>query len=63
MFTNSQEKQKMLTTQQVLDRYGIHRNTLYKWRKWGLPHIRVGKIIRYEVAEVDEWLEKFKNRG
>ncbi len=28
----------LLTAQQIQERYGLHRNTLYKWEKGGILH-------------------------
>jgi excisionase family DNA binding protein len=38
---------------------GISRSTLYRWRKEGMPHKKMGhKTIRYDLAEVMKWLEE-----
>lgn len=37
---------------------GISRTTLYKLRKKGLPHKKVGSQIRYDHDEVLEWINK-----
>ena len=48
----------LLTTEQVAQRLGLKPNTLEKWRITGegIPHIRVGRSIRYSSEDVDEWL-------
>lgn len=37
-------------------RLNLSRSTLWKLRKNGLPHTRIGGSIRYSPDEVEEWL-------
>jgi len=34
----------------------VNQVTLWSLRKAGLPHIKVGRLCRYDLAEVLEWL-------
>ena len=43
--------------QQACHYLGISNNTLDSWIKKGLPHIRVGKTIRFDKAEINRWLQ------
>ena len=46
-----------LNKQQACHYLGISNNTLDSWIKKGLPHIKVGKTIRFDKAEVNRWLQ------
>ena len=46
-----------LNKQQACHYLGISNNTLDSWIKRGLPHIRVGKTIRFDKAEINRWLQ------
>lgn len=49
----------MVTERELADRLRVHRNTLKNFRKRGLPfHKPGGWIVRYDLDEVDAWLEK-----
>jgi hypothetical protein len=47
----------MVTEKELLSRLQINRGTLFKWRKEGLPHIKVGRVIRYDYPDVVLWLK------
>jgi hypothetical protein len=34
----------------------LDRTAVWRWRKKGMPHIKIGKAIRYELGAVKEWL-------
>jgi putative resolvase len=48
----------LLTAHQIRERYGLHRNTLYKWEKQGLLHpVRTpGGRRRYRREEIERLL-------
>ena len=54
---NSNLESPFLNKQQACHYLGISNNTLDSWIKKGLPHIRVGKTIRFDKAEVNRWLQ------
>ncbi|MFI6609296.1 helix-turn-helix domain-containing protein [Streptomyces sp. NPDC050507] len=36
---------------------GVPVSSLYaQWRRWGLKGLKVGKHLRFRVADVDAWL-------
>ena len=36
----------------------ISKNTIYSWvSQKKIPHIKVGKLVRFELGAVEEWLE------
>lgn len=46
---------------------GVKINTLAVWRmtnRYGLPFIKLGKVVRYRKADLDIWLEnRLQNSG
>ena len=54
---NSNLDSPFLNKQQACHYLGISNNTLDSWIKKGLPHIRVGKTIRFDKAEINRWLQ------
>ena len=46
-----------LNKQQACHYLGISNNTLDSWIKKGLPHIKVGKTIRFDKAKINRWLQ------
>ncbi len=47
MFITDKELQQLLN---------VTRQTTYNWRQRGLKCVKIGKTIRFEVAEVENWL-------
>lgn len=47
---------ELLTQEELMDRLKIARATLYRWRKEGLPEVRIGRTIRFDLAAVTKWV-------
>jgi len=41
----------------LADRYGVAERTVKTWRERGLPGVRVGREVMYEVDACDRWIE------
>ena len=55
---NAQEKQ-ILTVQDLKEFLNISEATIYKWkRERGLPHIKIGRTLRFNKDRILEWLEQ-----
>ena len=39
----------------------ISNNTLDEWILKGLPVIRIGKIVRFEINDINNWMSEFEN--
>lgn len=52
--------ENIINTKQLCDWLGISESTAYEWRKTkNLPYKKISKkIIKYNTAEVQEWLDK-----
>ena len=50
---------KLLTPEQVSEQTGIPLATLAQWRyrKRGLPYLRLGRLVRYDTADVERYLQ------
>jgi predicted DNA-binding transcriptional regulator AlpA len=48
---------KLYKTEDVLKYAGISRGMLYKLMSQGLPHIKVGKSLRFNIESVQGWFQ------
>lgn len=51
---------RYLTTEDICKKFGIVRRTVDRWRKEGMPHIKINRTIRFDEQEVQEWVNKHK---
>jgi len=50
---------EILTTKELMEKLKVSRKTISNWLNEGMPCIRLGKkLIRYELNEVIDYLEK-----
>lgn len=47
-----------LTVSELQEKLKVSRQTIYDWRKNGLPFLKIGSSIRFDGDEVNEWVEK-----
>ena len=50
MYTN------MVTTDEICEKYRISKGMVHKLRQSGMPHIMIGRCIRYSLADVEAWI-------
>ncbi|AKJ64781.1 helix-turn-helix domain-containing protein [Kiritimatiella glycovorans] len=44
---------------QVAAHLGVQKPSIYRWvEKEGLPAQRVGRLLRFKLSEVDEWVRR-----
>ena len=49
------------TVKDVAEEFGVHKNTVYDWvKERDVPHYRVGRVLRFDLSEVREWLQAGK---
>lgn len=53
---------ELLTTEELCNALKITRQGVFKWRKEGLPYIKMGKLVRFDKEEVEKWLEDNKSK-
>lgn len=52
---------RLLTEVQLMQEIGVSRATLQAWRRKGMPYVSLGvRLVRYNLLEVMQWLEKRK---
>ena len=50
---------KLLTPQEVADYLGVKVSTIYQWtHQEFIPHIKIGKHVRFRQSVIDRWLDK-----
>lgn len=50
-------EEELLTVDELCDWLKITRKTSERWRKDGMPFIKVGRTVRFDKAEILEWLK------
>jgi len=54
--------EELFTTAEICKRFKVSRQAIFQWRKQGMPVAwQSGVIIRYDLAEVLNWLDKRKH--
>jgi len=52
---------KLLTREQAAEYLGLKPQTLSTWAvtgRYGLPYLKIGKLVRYRLADLDAFLER-----
>ena len=47
---------KMVTTEEICEKYRISKGMVHKLRQSGLPYITIGRCIRYSMEDVAAWI-------
>ena len=54
---SDQPGERWLSVEEITAHLGVARDTVYRWiDQKGLPAHRVGKLWRFKVSEVDDWV-------
>lgn len=52
---------RWLSVDDIADHLGIKKDTVYKWvRKKDMPFHKVGKLLKFQIKEVDLWVKEGK---
>lgn len=51
---------KLLTSKELQTIYSLSRSTIDRWRKEGMPSMKVGRSVRFDEDKVRRWIEKNK---
>lgn len=49
---------RYVSKERLADRLGVSERTLKTWRSRGMPGVRVGREVMYEIDAVDRWIEE-----
>lgn len=53
--------EKLFNTKETSQYLGVTRETLAVWRttrRYELPYIKVGRLVKYRQADLNKWLEQ-----
>ena len=48
---------RFLSKKALAGYYGVGERTIKTWREKGLPGVRVGREVMFDVGECDRWIE------
>ena len=55
---------RLLNADEVAERLGVPTSWVRESTRSGaIPHVRLGRYVRFELADVELWLEECKNPG
>lgn len=50
---------KLLTVEEIAEVLNVKQSTIYNWTHLGfIPHIKIGKLLRFNQNDVLDWLNK-----
>jgi excisionase family DNA binding protein len=50
----------MITVKDIMRIYQVSRTTVQNWVKQGLPHYKIGRLIRFNQDDLTEWIRRNK---
>ena len=53
--------EEYLTKKEIAKLLKVSEVTVDRWRKEGMPSIKVKRIVLFDQAEVEQWLKKHSN--
>jgi excisionase family DNA binding protein len=54
---------ELLTTLELAEKLKVTRQCIYNWRKQGLPALKIGRAVRFDLQAVNEWINKHNEAG
>ena len=51
------EQKNYMTILQVANYYNVSTKTIRNWIVKGMPHIRVGNVMRFNIDDVESWVK------
>ena len=50
-------EERWVGVEDVAKHLGVNKDSVYRWiEKMGLPAHRVGRLFRFKISEVDDWV-------
>ena len=59
----AEEMGRLVTSKELQSIYSISRATIDRWRREGMPSIKVGRGVRFDDVEVRDWIRKNKQNS
>jgi len=53
---------RLLNEKELAVYFGVSKGSIYLWKKAGMPFLRIGSNVRYDLAKVMEWVEQQQNK-
>lgn len=51
-------EERWVGVEDVASHLGVNKDSVYRWiEKMGLPAHRVGRLFRFKLSEIDEWVK------
>lgn len=50
------------TTQELMDYLKVSRHTIINYRDQGMPYVKFGGLVRFDINKVNKWIEE-NNEG
>lgn len=48
----------LLTKQEAADYFGVVPRTVDLFRERGMPSVKLGKTVRFELSEINDWIDR-----
>ena len=57
-------EERWVNAEEVAKHLGVRKESVYRWiDKKGFPAHRAGRLLRFKLSEVDEWVRKGDQQG
>lgn len=55
---------RLVSTAELSEYLGVPEKTLYRWaRAEQLPSLHIGKLVRFDLRDIDRWIDVVKHRA
>lgn len=54
---------QLYTNKELEEIFKVSRSTLIRWREEGMPSKKIGGLIRFDIDEVNDWVESQNKKG
>ena len=56
--------ERLLAPKQIAEKLGVAVSTIYQWTHTEfIPHIKVGKFVRFRESDIEKWLNSRVHKG
>jgi excisionase family DNA binding protein len=59
--TGGKQVKEYITIEELTEKLKVSRQTIYLWRKEGLPFIKINRSVRFDLDAVNEWITARSN--